>query len=82
MTQQKPAATAEGEATLRLLSKPEVLDKVGVTFPTIWKMMRGGTFPRARVVGGKSAWLESEIDAWIAALPERRYKAADAEAAA
>ena len=26
-------------------------------FPTIWAWMRPGTFPRARVVGGKSMWV-------------------------
>jgi predicted DNA-binding transcriptional regulator AlpA len=61
----------------RLLSKGEVLDKIGVTYPTIWKLMRDGAFPRPVVIGstgGKNAWLESEVDAWIAALPRRRLK--------
>ncbi len=59
---------------IRLLSKPEVLDRVGVTFPTIWKWMREGTFPRSRELGGKVAWIEAEIEAWINALPVRRLK--------
>jgi prophage regulatory protein len=59
---------------VRLISKPEVLDRVGVTFPTIWKWMREGKFPRSRVLGGKTAWIESEVEAWIAALPVRRLK--------
>ena len=54
--------------------KGEVLERVGVSFPTVWLMMRRGEFPRARVVGGRSAWLSSEIDAWIAGLPIRRLK--------
>jgi hypothetical protein len=37
-------------------------------------MMRAGTFPRSRVVGGKSMWLSSEIEAWLAALPVRQLK--------
>jgi predicted DNA-binding transcriptional regulator AlpA len=40
--------------------------------------MRAGTFPRSRVVGGKSMWLLSEIEEWMAALPVRRLKG-DAE---
>src|SRR3954452_19788043 len=28
--------------TLRLIFKPEVLHRVGLSFPTIWKMMRQG----------------------------------------
>ena len=39
----------------RLVMKGEVLERTGLSFPTIWTMMRKGAFPRARVVGGKSA---------------------------
>jgi prophage regulatory protein len=57
----------------RLLNKKQVLDRVGVSFPTIWKWMRRGTFPRARTVGDlKSVWLESEVEAWMSALPLSR----------
>jgi hypothetical protein len=37
-------------------------------------MMREGRFPRSRVCGGKSAWLEDEIEAWIESLPIRQLK--------
>jgi prophage regulatory protein len=63
---------------IRLLSKAEVLERVGRTFPTIWAWMRAGKFPRARDLGGRPAWLESEVEAWIAALPIRRFKGDDA----
>ena len=69
----QPAGLLEPEPD-RLVMKGEVLERVGVSYPTIWKMMQEGTFPRARVVGGKSAWLSSEIDQWIAHLPRRRLK--------
>jgi predicted DNA-binding transcriptional regulator AlpA len=59
---------------IRLISKAEVCDRVGRTFPCIWAMMRAGKFPRARELGGKPAWIESEIEAWIASLPVREYK--------
>ena len=65
------AAIGEGA---RLLSKAEVLDRLGVTYPTVWQWMREGRFPRCRVLGGKSAWVESEVEEWIAALPVRRLK--------
>jgi prophage regulatory protein len=74
-------AQIEGQAPARLLSKPEVLDRVALTFPTIWKLMREGKFPHGRALGGKTVWVESEIEAWIAALPDRKYKAAETEAA-
>ena len=55
----------------RIVSKPEVLDRVGVTYPTIWLWMREGKFPRSRELGGKSCWLESEIEDWILSRPVR-----------
>ena len=56
-------------------SKKQVLDRVGVSFPTIWRRMLAGKFPRARTIGDlKSVWLESEVEAWINALPMRHLK--------
>jgi len=58
----------------RLLSKAQMLQRIPFTYPTLWAWMRKGIFPRARQVGGKTCWLESEINAWIAAQPLRRFK--------
>jgi predicted DNA-binding transcriptional regulator AlpA len=78
---QKPAATkakvsdlSTPRADTRLLSKAEVLAITGVTFPTVWTWMRNGTFPRSRIVGGKSMWFSTEVSAWLAELPIRRLK--------
>lgn len=82
-TKLKPsAAQAESAGHVRLISKPEVLDRVGVTYPTLWLWMREGKFPRSRELGGKAAWIESEIDAWIANRPVRRLKGDAAQAVA
>jgi predicted DNA-binding transcriptional regulator AlpA len=59
---------------IRLLDKAEILAITGVTYPTIWAWMRAGKFPRARIAGGKSMWLSSEIDAWLAGLQVRPLK--------
>jgi predicted DNA-binding transcriptional regulator AlpA len=64
---------------IRLLGKHDVLAITNVTFPTIWAWMRGGKFPRSRIVGGKSMWLSTEVDAWLAALPVRPLKGDAAE---
>jgi predicted DNA-binding transcriptional regulator AlpA len=64
----------------RLLSRREVCDRVGVSYPTIWAWMRADKFPRSREIGGKIAWVESEIDTWITNLPVVRLKG-DVEAA-
>jgi predicted DNA-binding transcriptional regulator AlpA len=58
----------------RLLDKDEILTITGVSFPTVWSWMRTGKFPRSRVVGGKSMWLSTEIEGWLAALPVRKLK--------
>jgi predicted DNA-binding transcriptional regulator AlpA len=62
------------QKSLKFVYKPEVLDKVGLSYPTIWQRMRDGTFPAARDIGGKTAWLESEIDDWMMRRPLRKYK--------
>jgi len=74
-----PAPERHGAAPLsqgppRLLDKGEVCIIANVTFPTVWAWMRAGTFPRARVVGGKSMWLSVEVEHWLAALPVRPLK--------
>jgi predicted DNA-binding transcriptional regulator AlpA len=75
---ERMAAANQARAPPRLLDKGEVCTVANVTFPTIWAWMRAGTFPRARIVGGKSMWLSTEVDAWLSALPVRPLKG-DAE---
>jgi predicted DNA-binding transcriptional regulator AlpA len=58
----------------RLLSKRQVLAIINVSYPTLWSWMRQGKFPRSRVVGGKSMWLSTDIEAWLATLPVRKLK--------
>jgi predicted DNA-binding transcriptional regulator AlpA len=55
----------------RLLNKKQVLERVGVSYVSIWKWMRDGKFPQSRLVGRQIFWLESEIAAWIANRPVR-----------
>jgi len=47
----------------RLLNKYEVMTISGLSYPTLWAWMRAGKFPRSLIVGGKSMWRSSEIDA-------------------
>ncbi len=62
----------------RLISKTEILDRSGLSYPTIWKLMRAGEFPRSRVVAqGKVAWFEDEFEDWLERLPVRRLKGDD-----
>lgn len=63
---------------VRLLSKLEVIDRVGVSYATLWHWMRAGTFPRSRALGGKTVWIKSEVEAFMAALPKRPLKGDEA----
>jgi predicted DNA-binding transcriptional regulator AlpA len=67
-------ASDRSQGPTPLLSKAEVCALVGASFPTVWEMMRAGTFPRSRIFGGKSMWLSSELEDWMQALPLRRLK--------
>jgi predicted DNA-binding transcriptional regulator AlpA len=68
------AKAAVAAPSVRLLGKSEVMAIANVSFPTLWLWMRDEKFPRSRIVGGKSMWLSSEIEAWLAGLPLRPLK--------
>ena len=69
----KAAATATTNPAR--FNKKQMLARVGASYPSIWQWMREGKFPRSRELGGKAAWLESEIEQWIVNRPIRRLKA-------
>jgi prophage regulatory protein len=69
----KAAATAATNPA-RFINKKQMLARVGASYPSIWQWMREGKFPRSRELGGKAAWLESEIEAWIVNRPIRHLK--------
>ena len=77
MKKSSPARTA-ATAKPRLVFKAEVCDRVGLTFVSIWGLMRTGEFPLSRKVGSgkmsKIAWTEDEIADWIANRPRSNYK--------
>ena len=59
----------------RLLSAKDVMERTGLTYPTIWARMQAGTFPRAREISNnKLGWIEEEIDEFIDNLPVRKLK--------
>ena len=69
------AAATAATNPARFINKKQMLARVGASYPSIWQWMREGKFPRSRELGGKAAWLESEIEAWIVNRPIRRLKA-------
>jgi prophage regulatory protein len=74
MSNDAPADDTAVRPGARLLDRKELIAKVKLTYPTIWKLMREGTFPHSRAIGGKAVWVEAEIDEWIANLPRRQLK--------
>jgi prophage regulatory protein len=51
----------------RLLRLPKVQERVPYSRSTIYLKISRGEFPQPRNLGGRAvAWLESDIDQWIA----------------
>jgi prophage regulatory protein len=54
---------------MRILSYPELRDRKGIVWSRahIYRLMRAGRFPQPLKLGeGTTAWLEDEIDRWLA----------------
>jgi len=58
----------------RLLSKKEVVQLVGRSYDSIWRMMCTNRFPRGRYLGQKVFWFSAEIEDWLANLPKQKLK--------
>jgi prophage regulatory protein len=71
---------ANPKSASRLIDREELLRRVPVTFMTIYNWMRDGKFPMSRDIGGKVAWVETEVQAWIDARPKSRLKGGQPEA--
>ena len=66
------------ESKMKLIDR-EGLRAKGITFNkvTIWRKLKAGEFPRPIFIGNRHAWVEAEIDEYIARLVAAR----DTEAA-
>jgi prophage regulatory protein len=57
----------------RILRKPELISRLGLSDVTIWRLEKSGDFPKRIQLGGNSVgWLESEIVNWIQERAEQR----------
>ncbi|MBN3726089.1 AlpA family phage regulatory protein [Burkholderia sp. Ac-20379] len=60
----------------------EVVAKVGLGESTLYRMIADGKFPKPfEIVPKRNAWLEEDIDAWIAERAGRAPAIADRRAA-
>lgn len=55
-----------------LLPRREVERRVGLGRSAIYERIAAGTFPRPVKLGASSVWVESEVEAWIAARIRER----------
>ena len=52
--------------TDRIIRKPELLQILGVSHPSVWRWEKAGLFPKRISLGtNSSGWLESEVTAWL-----------------
>jgi predicted DNA-binding transcriptional regulator AlpA len=63
------------------LNKKQLCEKVNLTFPFIWQMIREKRFPEGRAIGSRTLWVGSEVDAWMRDRPKRVYRPKTAEVA-
>ena len=65
-------------AVRKLISKRELLDLIPKSYPTIWKEMREGKFPKPVKLGdgsnAKSAWFLDEIVEYQESLSRATFK--------
>jgi len=64
----------------RIIRKPELFARVGLSDATIWRMEKAGKFPRRVRLGGNSVgWIDDEIEGWFADRLKNRVQLAGAD---
>lgn len=58
-------ATMAAGTHLRLIRLPEVMNRVGLSRPAVYKAIAAQRFPSPIKIGTASAWVSHEIDSWI-----------------
>lgn len=54
------------ENKIALLSKEKVINMTTLSYPTIWRMMKKGVFPKSVSASNRRvAWLAKDIEKWI-----------------
>jgi prophage regulatory protein len=57
----------------RVLRLPELMNRLGLGRSAIYRALREGSFPRPiKITPRASGWLQSEVDAWLAARITQR----------
>lgn len=70
-----PSDTAAQPHSLKALTLRHVMAKVGRSKSAIYSDIQRGLFPAPIRAGGRSLWIESELDSYLAALVAERDRA-------
>jgi predicted DNA-binding transcriptional regulator AlpA len=70
-----PPVDPRDPADIILIGKAELLQRAPITFTSIWRMSQTGRFPRGRVIGNRTVWVKSEVDAWCADVANNKLRA-------
>jgi prophage regulatory protein len=63
----QPQVEQSQDKQIRFIDSRKNEQRVGLSRWTIWRMETDGKFPKSIKVGGKRLWIESEVEAWMAA---------------
>ena len=64
-------------STQRIIRKPELFSRIGLSDATIWRMEKAGRFPLRIQLGGNSVgWFDDEIALWLEKKAADRTKVA------
>jgi prophage regulatory protein len=55
-----------------MLRLPDVLERVGLSKASVYRMVKAGTFPAPAKIGGASRWVDTEIDDYLRAVTSAR----------
>ncbi|WP_186055728.1 AlpA family transcriptional regulator [Burkholderia gladioli] len=63
---------------MKALNIKQVMEKVGLGKSTIYRMIAAGDFPKSFVLAGtRTAWLDSDVDEWLAQRAGRTTSGTD-----
>jgi prophage regulatory protein len=55
---------------MNILSKKQVVKKIGLSPVTLWRMEKSGDFPHRIKLGTRRiGWREDDVNSWIESLP-------------
>lgn len=75
MHAQSPHSDNAPAAAMRIIRMRALTARVGLSRSEIYRRIQAGTFVRPVSLGPRAVgWRESDVDAWLASLPQRAHK--------